>query len=51
MKRITDPTFKYVPAAQSTPERLRAKFRKLIAEQKVRESEVAQKVRRITERS
>lgn len=33
MKSILDRSFRYTPAAQSTPERLRAKFRKLIAEQ------------------
>jgi hypothetical protein len=33
MKSILDRSFKYTPAAQSTPEKLRAKFRKIIAEQ------------------
>jgi hypothetical protein len=33
MKSILDPKFRYVRAAETTPEYLRAKFRKLIREQ------------------
>lgn len=36
MKSILNPSFKYTPAALSTTERLREKFKKLIEEQQAR---------------
>jgi hypothetical protein len=41
---ILDPRFKYTPAAQSTPERLREKFRRIRAEQKRISTERSEKV-------
>jgi len=40
VKSILDPSFRYVKAAETTPEYMRAKFKKMIREQKEREQSI-----------